>query len=53
MKQLTPVTSFLVPALITAGNYTETRFLEFFAANTRNPHTRRAFTIRRKSQGRG
>jgi site-specific recombinase XerC len=33
-----------VPALITAaGERTSMRFLEFFAANIRNPHTRRAY----------
>ena len=34
----------LVPALITAvGERAATRFLEFFAANIRKPHTRRAY----------
>ena len=33
-----------LPALITsAGNHARMRFLEFFAANIRNPHTRRAY----------
>src|ERR1700736_3392085 len=33
-----------VPVLITAaGERAGIRFLEFFAANTRNPHTRRAY----------
>ena len=33
-----------VPALITAaGERASMRFLEFFAANIRNPHTRRAY----------
>jgi len=33
-----------VPALIAAaGAKVSTRFLEFFAANIRNPHTRRAY----------
>ena len=32
-----------VPVLIAvAGDHTSIRFLEFFAANIRNPHTRRA-----------
>src|SRR4051812_2496160 len=34
-----------LPALIAAsGNHAERRFLEFFAANIRNPHTRRAYS---------
>jgi integrase/recombinase XerC len=34
-----------LPALITvAGNRASIRFLEFFAANIRNPHTRRAYS---------
>jgi len=33
-----------LPALITAaGDRAQTRFLEFFASNIRNPHTRRAY----------
>jgi site-specific recombinase XerC len=33
-----------VPALVTAaGKHASMRFLEFFAANIRNPHTRRAY----------
>ena len=33
-----------VPVLITAaGDHARLRFLEFFAANIRNPHTRRAY----------
>ena len=33
-----------VPALVTAaGDRAGLRFLEFFAAQTRNPHTRRAY----------
>ena len=33
-----------VPALVAAaGEHAGTRFLEFFAANIRNPHTRRAY----------
>src|SRR5277367_2089831 len=34
----------VVPALIAAaGAHASRRFLEFFAANIRNPHTRRAY----------
>jgi site-specific recombinase XerC len=37
-------TVHIVPALIaTAGGHAACRFLEFFAANIRNPHTRRAY----------
>jgi len=45
MNQLTRITpSTTVPALITAaGDTASRRFLEFFAANIRNPHTRRAY----------
>jgi len=33
-----------LPALVVAaGSRTSMRFLEFFAANIRNPHTRRAY----------
>ena len=32
-----------LPALVTAGDLASMRFLEFFAANIRNPHTRRAY----------
>ena len=31
-----------LPAIIAAGERASLRFLEFFAANIRNPHTRRA-----------
>src|ERR1700681_4002735 len=35
----------LVPALIAAaGDHAARRFLKFFAANIRNPHTRRAYS---------
>jgi site-specific recombinase XerD len=45
MNQLVPITSGTLPALITAaGERAGMRFLEFFAANIRNPHTRRAYT---------
>ena len=45
MTQLAPlVISYPVPALIAAsGDQAGLRFLEFFAANIRNPHTRRAY----------
>jgi hypothetical protein len=36
--------ALVVPALIAvAGERASRRFLEFFAANIRNPHTRRAY----------
>jgi hypothetical protein len=39
-----PEGNFAVPALVdTAGDQAGLRFLEFFAANIRNPHTRRAY----------
>jgi hypothetical protein len=38
------VSSHVVPALVAAaGERASIRFLEFFAANIRNPHTRRAY----------
>jgi site-specific recombinase XerD len=45
MNQLVPITtSTALPALITAaGDRAGMRFLEFFAAQIRNPHTRRAY----------
>ena len=44
MKQLVPISSSALPALVTAaGERASIRFLEFFAANIRNPHTRRAY----------
>jgi site-specific recombinase XerD len=44
MTQLIPVAPPVLPALITAaGERAGMRFLEFFAANIRNPHTRRAY----------
>lgn len=45
-NQLTPLPSpeLVLPALIaSAGNRAQLRFLEFFAANIRNPNTRRAY----------
>ena len=46
MNQLTPLApTHAMPALITAaGDAASLRFLEFFAANIRNPHTRRAYS---------
>ena len=45
MNHLAPAAStYTLPALITtAGDQAARRFLEFFAANIRNPHTRRAY----------
>jgi len=45
MNQLVPVTiTTNLPALIAAaGDHASRRFLEFFAARIRNPHTRRAY----------
>ena len=44
MNQLVPLTSPALPALIAAaGDRASIRFLEFFAAAIRNPHTRRAY----------
>src|SRR6266581_5341121 len=44
MNQLVPITSAALSALVAAaGERASMRFLEFFAANVRNPHTRRAY----------
>jgi len=44
VNQLVPITSAALPALVAAaGERASMRFLEFFAANIRNPHTRRAY----------
>jgi site-specific recombinase XerD len=44
MNRLAPISSTALPALIAAaGERASMRFLEFFAANIRNPHTRRAY----------
>jgi hypothetical protein len=40
VNQLVPIASATLPALVAAAGI---RFLEFFAANIRNPHTRRAY----------
>ena len=43
MNQLVPTNSSTLPPLVAAaGERAGIRFLEFFAANIRNPHTRRA-----------
>ena len=42
--QLVPITASRVPERVAAaGDHAGMRFLEFFAANIRNPHTRRAY----------
>jgi site-specific recombinase XerD len=44
MNQLARINSSPLPALVAAaGDRASIRFLEFFAANIRNPHTRRAY----------
>jgi site-specific recombinase XerD len=44
MNQLVPISSPTLPALVAAaGERASMRFLEFFVANIRNPHTRRAY----------
>jgi site-specific recombinase XerD len=44
MNQLVPISSPALPVLVSAsGERASMRFLEFFAANIRNPHTRRAY----------
>jgi hypothetical protein len=44
MSQLVPIGSPQLPAIVVAaGERASMRFLEFFAANIRNPHTRRAY----------
>lgn len=45
MNHLPTLTSFALPTLISAaGDQAGIRFLEFFAATIRNPHTRRAYS---------
>jgi len=42
--KLVPISAEVLPALVAiAGERASLRFLEFFAANIRNPHTRRAY----------
>jgi hypothetical protein len=44
MMATVPLATTPLPTLVaTAGERTSLRFLEFFAANIRNPHTRRAY----------
>lgn len=44
MTQLVPLSTANLPTLIAAaGDRAQRRFLEFFASNIRNPHTRRAY----------
>ncbi|SMF55368.1 Site-specific recombinase XerD [Azospirillum oryzae] len=44
MTTLVPVSSLVLPSLVAAaGERASVRFLEFFAAEIRNPHTRRAY----------
>ena len=44
MNGLVPISSSTLPALVAvAGERASMRFLEFFAANICNPHTRRAY----------
>jgi integrase/recombinase XerC len=49
MNQLVPISSPALPALAAAaaGERASMRFLEFFAANIRNPHTPRLRPRRR------
>jgi integrase/recombinase XerC len=44
LNQIVAINSSALPALVAAaGERARVRFLEFFAANIRNPHTRRAY----------
>jgi hypothetical protein len=44
LNQLVAISSPALPAVVTAaGERARMRFLEFFAANIRNPHARRAY----------
>jgi integrase/recombinase XerC len=44
VSQLVPIGSPALQALVaTGGKRASMRFLEFFAVNIRNPHTRRAY----------
>ena len=43
MNQLVPIISAALPTLAAAGEQASIRFLEFFTANIRNSHTRRAY----------
>jgi hypothetical protein len=45
MNELVLIARTTLPAIIAAaGERASLRFLEFFAANIRNPHTRRAYS---------
>jgi hypothetical protein len=51
VNQLIRITAPTLPALVTAaGDRAEIRFLEFFAGQIRNPHTRRAYSRAVKEQ---
>lgn len=44
MTSLSPAPSLVLPAIVAAAEpHAQARFLEFFAATIRNPHTRRAY----------
>ena len=43
MNQLVPISSPALPMPVSACERASMRFLEFFAANIRNPHKRRAY----------
>src|ERR1700722_238877 len=48
MNHLAPLPSFtskLPAVVVAAGDHAKTRFWEFFAANIRNRHTRRAYAL--------
>ena len=47
MNQLTPARAHRAPALVAVGPRASYRFLEFFTAQIRNPHTRRRLCARR------
>jgi len=54
VNKLVPISSPALPALVAAaGERASMRFLEFFAANIRNPHTRRAYYRRRRNSSPG
>lgn len=45
MNQLVPITASALPAIVTAaGDQAEVRFLEFFAGQIRNRHTRPVYS---------
>jgi hypothetical protein len=45
MNELLRRSDFVFPPLVAAGNKARMRFLEFFTANIRNLHTRRAYGL--------